>query len=99
MRTLTKTRAQGTKVRRRMFAFMFAALLMASPAMAQIFMDDDLTNVRGWLGEMDEVGNIVPFQEPDEDLSKAGHAPVGSGMLVLTLLGGAYLLRKQGGEK
>ena len=69
------------------------AMLLAAPAMAQIFLDDESLTKRGWLGDMDELGNIIPFHEVEWD--QANYAPTGGGILLLTVLGGAYLLGKK----
>ena len=69
------------------------AMLLAAPAMAQIFLDDESLTKRGWLGDMDELGNIIPFHEVEWD--QATYAPAGGGILLLTALGGAYLLGKR----
>ena len=69
------------------------AMLLAAPAMAQIFLDDESLTNRGWLGDMDELGNIIPFHEVEWD--QANYAPAGGGILLLTVLGGAYLLGKR----
>ena len=69
------------------------AMLLAAPAMAQIFLDDESLTKRGWLGDMDELGNIIPFHEVEWD--QANYAPAGGGILLLTALGGAYLLGKR----
>ena len=69
------------------------AMLLAAPAMAQIFLDDESLTNRGWLGDMDELGNIIPFHEVEWD--QANYTPAGGGILLLTVLGGAYLLGKR----
>ena len=69
------------------------AMLLTAPAMAQIFLDDESLTNRGWLGDMDELGNIIPFHEVEWD--QANYAPAGGGILLLTVLGGAYLLGKR----
>ena len=69
------------------------AMLLAAPAMAQIFLDDESLTNRGWLGDLDELGNIIPFHEVEWD--QANYAPAGGGILLLTALGGAYLLGKR----
>ena len=73
------------------------ALLLTAPAMAQIFLDDESMTNYGWLGDMDELGNIVPFQEVTR--VKSNFAPTGSGILLLTVLGGAYLFGKRHKEE
>lgn len=62
-------------------------------ANAQIFLDDDDMNVRdGEHGGMD-IGNIIPQHGVDWD--QADYLPVGEGIVLLSVLGGAYLLGKR----
>ena len=64
---------------------------------AQIFLDDEDMNVRGnGNGNMD-IGNIIPQHGVDWD--QANYTPVGEGILLLSVLGGAYLLGKKKGNK
>ena len=66
-------------------------------ANAQIFLDDDDVNLRGnGDGNMD-IGNIIPQHNVDWD--QANYTPVGEGLLLLSVLGGAYLLGKKKGNK
>ena len=96
-----KTRNQNAKnskaMNKKLAALTVALLLAATPAMAQIFLDDESLTNRGWLGDMDELGNIIPFHEVDWD--QANFAPTGGGIMMLGLLGGAYLLGKRRKEK
>lgn len=63
----------------------------------QIFLDDDDMNMRsGEHGGMD-VGNIIPQHGVDWD--QADYTPVGEGIALLSVLGGAYLLGKKKGNK
>ena len=60
---------------------------------AQIFLDDEDMNVRdGEHGNMD-IGNIIPQHGVDWD--QADYTPVGEGIVLLSVLGGAYLLGKR----
>ena len=91
-----KTRKNNTMKRamnKRVLTLAMAMLLAAPAAMAQIFLDDESLTNRGWLGDMDELGNIIPFHEVEWD--QANYAPTGGGILLLTVLGGAYLLGKK----
>jgi hypothetical protein len=91
-----KTRKNNTMKRamnKRVLTLAMAMLLAAPAAMAQIFLDDESLTNRGWLGDMDELGNIIPFHEVEWD--QANYAPTGGGILLLTVLGGAYLLGKR----
>ena len=91
-----KTRKNNTMKRamnKRVLTLAMAMLLAAPAAMAQIFLDDESLTNRGWLGDMDELGNIIPFHEVEWD--QANYAPTGGGILLLTMLGGAYLFGKK----
>ena len=68
------------------------SLVMAMPAKAQIYLDDEdmAENRATWL---DGVGNIIPLHEVDWD--QAAYAPIGDGILLIGLLGGAYLINRK----
>ena len=68
------------------------SLVMAMPAKAQIYLDDEDmgANRATWL---DGVGNIIPIHEVDWD--QAAYAPLGNGILLAGLLGGAYLFNRK----
>ena len=80
-------------MRKGFFAIALLTLLASGTAHAQIFLDDESLSQRGWLGEMDELGNIVPFHEVDWD--QANYATLGVGSLLLGILGGAFLINKK----
>ena len=85
-------------MRKSLLVIALMTLLTAGPVTAQIFLDDEsLTYREGWLGQMDELGNIIPFHEVDWD--QANFAPTGGGILLLGLLGGAYLVGKKRKEE
>lgn len=88
MRTNSK---RPNEMKKRVFAILMVTFLSVIPATAQIFLDDESLTNR--CGEMDESGNIVPFHEVEWDQANQ-FAPTGSGILLLTVLGGAYLLGK-----
>ena len=68
-----------------------ALLLTAGMAQAQIFLEDDEYNAnRANAGE--DLG-VVPYHGVTHD--QADWTPLGSGVLLLTALGGAYLLGKK----
>ena len=67
-------------------------LLLASTAHAQVFMTNDDDNLRVEQGDMDVFGRI-PDHGVEYDQAN-DFAPVGEGMLLLTALGGVYLLGK-----
>ena len=80
-------------MRKGFFAIALLTLLASGTAHAQIFLDDESLSQRGWLGEMDELGNIVPFHEVDWD--QANYTTLGGGSLLLGILGGAFLINKK----
>lgn len=82
---------------KRLLSLMVVTLLTVGSASAQIFLDDETLTNRGWLGDMDDIGNIVPFHEVEWD--QASYVPMGSGVMLLTVLGGAYLLGKKRREE
>ncbi len=72
-------------------AVMTIGLLMPCQMNAQIFLDDEdqggsRVSIQEWDG-----GLIVPYQASDID----AYVPLGSGLLVMAGLGGAYLLAKR----
>ena len=75
---------------KRVIAVLGLLLVMFGPVQAQVFiMDEDMEgNIR--LGETEFVVP-VPYQGTDLD----EYLPLGDGVMLLTALGGAYLLRKR----
>lgn len=67
-------------------------LLLASAANAQVFTMADEENSRAE-GDLDVLGRI-PYHGVDYDQAN-DFAPLGEGMLLLTALGGCYLLGKR----
>ena len=67
-------------------------LLLASTAHTQVFMTNDDDNLRVEQGDMDVFGRI-PYHGVEYDQAN-DFAPVGEGILLLSVLGGAYLLGK-----
>lgn len=86
-------RAMKRAMNKKLAALTVGMLLLSAPAMAQIFLDDEMLTNRGWLGQMDSLGNIIPFHEVDWD--QANYTPTGGGIMLLTVLGGAYLIGKR----
>ena len=68
------------------------ATLMAVPAMAQIFLDDEDLNNRA--GSSEVPGAIIPEQDVTYDQFQP-YVPVGEGILLLAGLAGAYLVGKR----
>lgn len=68
-----------------------ATLLLMGTASAQIFEMEDKDG-RNSVNEIDDYLGIVPsHSSPDE---QPNYVPVGSGMLFLMVMGGAYALKK-----
>ena len=77
---------------------MAAALLLSMPLRAQVFMtQEDLDKERD--GQFADIGLIIPIHENDFDQGEGenadDYAPLGSGIALLSVLGGAYLLGKK----
>ena len=74
------------------------ATMLAVPAMAQVFLDDE-TNNNKRDGEItqEEFGVMVPSENVDYDQWK--YMPLGDGLLVLAGLAGAYLIGKRRKEE
>ena len=68
------------------------ATLMAVPATAQIFLDDEDLNNRA--GSSEVPGAIIPEQDVTYDQFQP-YVPVGEGILLLAGLAGAYLVGKR----
>ena len=82
---------------KKIFGMLALVAALSVPAKAQIFLDDEDMNVRGdGSGNMD-IGNIIPQHGVEWD--QANYLPVGEGVLLLGLLGGAYLLGKKRKEE
>ena len=73
------------------------ATMMAVPAMAQVFLDDDDYNVRENT-EINDLGAIIPEQNVTYDQYEP-YGPVGEGLLLLAGLAGAYLVGKRRKEE
>ena len=70
--------------------FVLALLLSAGPLSAQIFIQDEEFEGKSRTG-YEDFGLVVPYQGGDIDQ----YLPLGDGVLALTLLGGAYLMKKK----
>jgi hypothetical protein len=79
------------KMKKKCIVSLAALLLMIGPLKAQVFIADD--EFEGMLRKSDpEYALFVPYQGSDADQF---FTPVGSGVLLLAGLGGAYLLTKR----
>lgn len=83
------------KMNKRIVVLLTALMLMAGTMNAQIFIADD--EFEGTMRlEEDEFVLFVPVQGHEGDQS---YSPVGSGLLLLTGMAGAYLLTKRKKQK
>ena len=81
------------KIMRKSYILLVVMLLMALPMRSQVFLtQEDLDNERQ--GQWEDIGLIIPIHEQDFDQAEP-YTPVGSGIVLLTALGGAYLLGKR----
>lgn len=70
------------------------ATMLAAPAMAQVFLDEETANANRPTGTSGP-GAFIPEQGVDYDQ----YTPVGGGMLLLAGLAGAYLIGKRRKEE
>ena len=69
---------------------------LALPAQAQILVMEGETNeLRGGTDQNGDLSNVI-FHGSSND--QANYVPLGSGILLLSVLGGAYLLKKRNKE-
>ena len=66
-------------------------MLVSAPAMAQVFLDDDDQFGNRANVSQDEFGVMVPSQNAEIDQ----YIPLGDGIVLLSVLGGAYLIGKK----
>ena len=81
-----------TVMRKRVITIIMAMLMAVVPTMAQVFImeDDESLNPR------DPNGSITfNVMVPTEDTNTDQYIPLGEGVLLLSGLAGAYLLRRQ----
>ena len=79
------------KMNKKCMVLLTALLLMVGPSKAQVFIADD--EFEGMMRKQDpEFALFVPYVGSEADQS---YTPVGSGVLLLAGLGGAYLLTKR----
>ena len=75
------------------FILLVTMLMLALPMRSQVFLtQEDLDSEAR--GQWEDIGLIIPIHEQDFDQAET-YAPVGSGIAVLAVLGGAYLLGKK----
>ena len=85
--------AKENRIMRKSIILLVTMLMMALPMRAQVFLtQEDLDSERA--GQWEAIGLIIPIHEQDFDQAEP-FTPVGSGIVLLTALGGAYLLGKR----
>ena len=85
--------AKENRIMRKSIILLVTMLMMALPMSAQVFLtQEDLDSERD--GQWQDIGLIIPIHESDFDQAEP-FAPVGSGIAVLTVLGGVYLIGKR----
>ena len=85
--------AKENRIMRKSIILLVTMLLMALPMRSQVFLtQEDLDSERA--GQWEDIGLIIPIHEQDFDQAEP-YTPVGSGIVLLTALGGAYLLGKK----
>ena len=84
-------------MKKAIIAITIAAIMAATPAMAQVFLDDEETNtMRDGTG----TGTTPPgVYTPEQDSPNDQYTPVGEGILLLAGLAGAYLIGKRRKEE
>ena len=81
------------RIMRKSIILLVTMLLMALPMRSQVFLtQEDLDSERD--GQWVDIGLIIPIHMQDFDQAEP-YTPVGSGIVLLTALGGAYLLGKR----
>ena len=85
--------AKENRIMRKSIILLVTMLMMALPMRSQVFLtQEDLDSERA--AEWEDIGLIIPIHEQDFDQAEP-FTPVGSGIVLLTALGGAYLLGKR----
>ena len=85
-----KNKTTNQEKRNKVLVIALLLLLSVHPAKAQIFLDDESIIQRSWVSEELQ----LPFV-PVLGLTTDQYVPLGSGIMLLTGLGGAYLLGKR----
>ena len=85
---------------KKVFLLTVSMLMLLMPLHSQVFMtQEDLNKDRSQKWE--DAGLVVPIHERDfgDEEEEEDYAPLGSGIVLLAALGGAYLLGKKGKEE
>ena len=81
------------KKRRNIIIMTMLLLALAAPVRAQVFyMDDDEDPNRNVLGANGTLSNVIVHGSTDD---QTNFVPIGSGLLIMTTLGGLYLRNKR----
>ena len=84
-------------MKKRIIAIAIATMMAATPAMSQVFIDDEEMNTM-----RDGTGTETPppgVYAPEQDSPNDQYTPVGEGILLLAGLAGAYLIGKNRKEE
>ena len=79
---------------KKIFIILIMALALALPARAQVFVIYDEESDR-----TPEDAYVFAILPAEQGIGLDWYAPIGDGLLLLTALGGAYLLRKKTSEQ
>ena len=83
---------------KKIFFLTVSMLMLLMPLHSQVFMtQEDLNKDRSQKWE--DAGLVVPIHERDFGEEEEDYVPMGSGLAMLAVLGGAYLLGKKRNEK
>lgn len=77
---------------KRKILILILGLMMAVSAKAQIFLEEDANSNRSTYGSSEDIG-VMPSHGVEFD--QTNYVPLGSGVILLTALGGTYLLKKE----
>lgn len=85
------------KKKKRIIMAAMLLLAMAVPSQAQVFiMEEDEGPDRNVLGANGTLNNVIVHGSLND---QSNYTPIGSGLLVMTALGGLYLMNKRTNEK
>ncbi len=81
-------------MKKRIIAITAALMMLAAPAMAQVFLDDESMNINRAESSSMNIPNPAQYDSGDD-----WYAPVGEGIVLLAGLAGAYLIGKRRKEE
>ena len=77
-------------MKKRIAIFTFV-MLLAGAMQAQIFINEENSDRSGY-ANVEDIG-VIPYHQVEHD--QTNYLPLGNGLLMLSALGGAYLLKKR----